>query len=154
MTDSDIQDPNALPRVEQPEAVYRELYNEMRRYRDYESQSSTWYTAILTAILGFLISQRFGRPDDLTIFGAAVAHNCLVKVTLLLGTGALGFISCRLVYYASHRYDEIRKYTEQLEPTWKTFVPPRRGLSPRHILYVTPAVLVLITWVVILWPSA
>jgi hypothetical protein len=144
-----------IPRVEQPEAVYRELYNEMRRYRDYEFQSSTWYTAILTAVLGFLISQRFGRPSDLTIFGAALASNCMVKTALFLGTGALGFISCYLVYYASRRYDVIREYTARLEPVWKasTFDPPPRGLSPRHILFLTPVVLVLITWAVILWPS-
>ena len=144
----------ALPRVEGPDAVYAELYNEMRRYRDYEFQSSTWYTAILIAVLAFLISQRFEKPDDLTIFGAALATNCLLKVALLVGTGALGFISCRLVYYASCRYDHIRRYVDGLEPSWKarTFVPLPRGLSPRQILYATPVILVLITWVVILWP--
>jgi hypothetical protein len=142
------------PRLQEPAAVYAELYNEMRRYRDYEFQSSTWYTAILIAVLAFLVSQRFEKPDDLTIFGAAVATNCLLRVALLVGTGALGFISCRLVYYASCRYDHLRRYTDKLEPTWKsqTFVPLSRGLSPRQILYATPVTLVLITWVVILWP--
>lgn len=144
-----------LPPVEDLGAIYGELYNEMRRYRDYEFQSSTWYTAMLIAVLAFLISQRFDKPNDLTVFGAALATNWLVKLALLTGTGALGFISCRLVYYASCRYDHIRRYTDRLEPTWKTqtFVPLQRGLSPRQILYATPVVLVLISWVVILWPS-
>lgn len=142
------------PKVEGPEPVYAELYNEMRRYRDYEFQSSTWYTAILIAVLAFLISQRFAKPDDLTVFGAALASNWLVKGTLAVGTGTLGFVSCRLVYYAGCRYEHIRQYTNRLEPAWKakTFVPLPRGLSPRHILYATPVALVLITWLVILWP--
>ena len=149
-----MSNPN-IPRIEQPDAVYRELYNEMRRYRDYEFHSSTWYTAILTAVLGFLISQRFGRPNDLTMFGAALASNWIVKIGLVLSTGALGLISCRLVRYASRRYDALRNYADKLEPTWKaeTFRPLKRGLSPRHILYSTPVVLVLITWAVILWPT-
>jgi membrane protein YqaA with SNARE-associated domain len=144
-----------LSRVSNPDTVYREFYNEMRRYRDYEFQSSTWYTAMLIAILGFLISVRFGKPADLTVFGAAVANNCLVKLALILGTGVLGGTSWFLVRYASHRYEELRKYANELEPEWKveTFVITSWRITPRHVLYVTQVMLVLITWFVILIPS-
>jgi len=32
------------------------MYQEMRRYRDYELTVATWYTTILLAVLGFVLS--------------------------------------------------------------------------------------------------
>ena len=140
-----------VPKVEGTNIVYTELYAEMRRYRDYEFRSATWFIAILIAILGFLISARFGRAGDLSVFGNAMVNDCLLKLALIAGTGLLGFTSCYLVWYAGSRYDELRQQADKLEPDWRPRIS-KRVFQPRHILYATPVVVVLITWFVVLLP--
>ena len=60
------------------DVVYAEMYNEMRRFRDYEFTSSMWYTALLLAILGFVVAVRFG--DTARSFANLMDAQCWLKV--------------------------------------------------------------------------
>lgn len=127
------------------EAVYREMYNECRRYRDYEFTSSAWYTALLLAILSALVATRFGGAAPM--LAQRLAESCALKVVIVFGATAIAAVSNFLVWYSSTRYTELRKYiTESLEPEWKTkeFTPREYAVSPRSIYYGTPWVVVVL----------
>lgn len=119
--------------------VYTELYAELRRYRDYEFTSSTWYSALLLAILGFLVASRFG--DTAPRFALLLETSCAAKVLFVAVAALIAGTSTFLVWYSYARYQELRKYTtDNLEPKWKTtdFTPREHPIAPRHFYYATP----------------
>jgi hypothetical protein len=132
-------DPGSVKR----EAVYREMYNEGRRYRDYEFTSSAWYTGFLLAIFGFLVATRFGSAAP--SLARLLAQSCALKLAIVLGAAAIAAISNFLVWYSYSRYEELRTYmTKKLEPAWKEFVPRKHAFVPRYIYYSTPWVVVVL----------
>jgi hypothetical protein len=135
------------------EAVYSELYNEMRRYRDYELSASTWYTAILIALLGFIVSVKYGSSDPVSTF----SHIWYFQVLVLLISTILGVSSFYSIWYANKRYSEIRKIVdEHLEPKWvkEAFKPIllQKRVRPRRFIYIIQILLVVVTWVISFLP--
>ena len=130
-----------------PDIVYQELYQEMRRFRDYELSSSTWYTVILLAILSAIISVKYAGNLYLkdTIFG-----NCTVKVVVLLVIILIGFSSVWSAYYVQRRYHHLRNYTDYLEPEWHNYQPEIIFPAPYHLILLTQVVLILISILMIL----
>jgi hypothetical protein len=131
------------------EAVYGEVYNELRRYRDYEFSSSTWYTALLFAVLGFLIATRFG--DTAPGFAAYLDSSCWLKLGVVAGSALIATVSTFLVRYSYKRYRELRDYANKyLEPPWKRaeFSPRKYRFVPRYIYYATPWLIVALILVV------
>jgi uncharacterized membrane protein len=92
-----------------PEAVYAEMYNEMRRFRDYEFTSSMWYTAILLAIVGFVASTRFANsPED---FAKLSEDHLWLKITIAAVALLIAAASSYLIYYSYSQYDHLRTWT-------------------------------------------
>jgi membrane protein YqaA with SNARE-associated domain len=123
------------------EAVYAEMYNEMRRFRDYEFTSSMWYTSILLALIGFVVSTRFAQPTE----GLAkfIEDNLWMKIIIAAIAVLLGAASTYLIYYTCSRYDHLREWTDDnLEPEWKKYRAKNIPFKPRHIYYITQIVLV------------
>jgi hypothetical protein len=125
------------------EAVYAEVYNEMRRYRDYELNASTWYTVILLGILGIIVSARFGgqvgQPSQLA---SNLQDNLLVQSIVAIIDVIIGGASLYSIRYANLRYHQLRNYaTNNLEPDWhKNAMPNVLGkirYSPLHTIYLT-----------------
>ncbi len=85
------------------DTVFRELYAEMRRYRDLEHRIVTWWTTILLAIMAAFVG--FGRD--------AAPLSSGVKVFGLLFVPALAVVMWRLMKYSNDRYHELRKRTEK-----------------------------------------
>lgn len=136
------------------ETVYSELYNEMRRYRDYELTAATWYTVILVALLGFIISAKYGADDSLAKF----VQICAVQGSTVLISTILGVSSCYSVWYADRRYRAIRKIVdEHLEPKWvqEAFKPilSQKAIRPRCFIYLVQLLLVVATWFAVLVPK-
>lgn len=138
------------------EAVYGEMYNELRRYRDYEFTSSTWYTAILVAILGFLVATRFENTAE--GFSAYFQSSCFLRCAVIFVSAIIAGASTFLVNYSYRRYRELRNYTtNHLEPKWKAeaFKPREYEFVPRHIYYITPwFVFILILLITVIDPPA
>lgn len=124
------------------DTIYQEMYQEMRRYRDYELTSSTWYTAFLIAILGFLAKVVYGNNDFAQL-------RCLLTSTWyfqLFISGAITLLGCASVYsvrYVNLRYKEIKDYvfnepaTRQFfRPDWRTFSPKDRRIKPVCLIYI------------------
>ena len=136
------------------ESVYAEMYSEMRRYRDYEFTSSTWYLAMLLAILGFLLLTRFGERG--TRFGELIASGWSFRIAIMI-TALLVALSCSLLMaYSFKRYKHLREYVDTLEPEWKrrSFTPLKEGLiNPRRIYHVTAWLLVIMIWLITWLPN-
>jgi len=133
------------------DTVYSELYAEMRRFRDYELAVSTWYTAILIAILAALLTAKFGavQSDFSQILGTNFLNRLLIVgfVTLIFSGG------CYSVIYSHQRYNELRKYVDEcLEPEWKKFKPKKRKVTPREFMLLTQALLLIAIDIIVLWP--
>ena len=125
------------------ETVYGEVYNEMRRYRDFEFTSSTWYTALLLAAFGFLIATRYG--ETASRFDLILATSCTLKLLVVLGAAIIAATSNFLVWYSHQRYRELRDWTNNaLEPSWKNITLRQISFTPRHIFYITPWMLTIL----------
>ncbi len=142
---------NALVQEVGREAVYAQIYDEMRRYRDYEFNSSSWYTALLLATIGFLIAVRFGgTAPQLKVL---LVTNGFLKLAVIVSAALIAAASCYLIYFSSRRYQYLREWVDNnLEPDWKkkTFKPDRMLFGPRQIYYLTQWLLVLIITIITL----
>jgi hypothetical protein len=111
-----------------PDIVYQEMYQEMRRYRDYELISSQWYTGFLVVILGALIAGKQFNPIILIS----------IKVISLILT--FGWIFS--VIYVKDRNKELRNWvTKWYEPTWKDFKPEEKDIKPWQLIIVSQSAL-------------
>ena len=131
------------------DTVYSELYTEMRRYRDYELTASTWYIVILLAILGAILTVKFGPVEsDLSNF---FKFNLLIQLTIAGFATLIGVGGCYSVIFASLRYHELRKYVDRnLEPKWKKFKPKERRVGPHYFILLTQALLTIAIDIIIL----
>jgi hypothetical protein len=113
------QDRPALPQLP-VEAVYSQLYEEGRRYREWERQAAVWSTTLLSALIAGLValssrSTPFMLGDGQKVFIAA----------LLAGFAA---ITCLMMWFVAWRYHQIRDLLDEIEPAWK-MVLVRRHLT-------------------------
>ena len=122
------------------DAVYEQLYHEMRRHRDYEMLVSGWYaTLVLGALAGLFAIRPTFQPCLLWLFGILIA---------LAGAGV-----CYLVWYTHDRYESLRKFVdEQIEPSWRPKPPiTQRKFKPHCVLIGINAMLTLAVIVVLAW---
>jgi hypothetical protein len=139
------------------DTVYSEMYTEMRRFRDYELRSSTWYTAILIAILGFIANSKYTAQTTPSGLALLLQGGIVARALVLLVVTALGFASSFSVWYVSRRYHSLRQLVDaQLEPAWdhsnkRAPVLPERRLTPRHMIYMVQGLLVACSYVLVLW---
>jgi hypothetical protein len=148
---------SALERIGKTEAVYHhELYEEMRRFRDYELRAATWYTTILVVIIGFLVRQQIvlGGVELDTAGGAPNLAGAATAVVALSIIAALGFASCLSVWHASQRYHQLRDLTNELEPTWKRDLVTKHikpsSFEPHLMILLVQVVLVIGGWIMVL----
>jgi len=125
-----------------PESVYREMYNEARRHRDHQFTESTWFSALLLGVIGFLITARFGSGNTAQR-GAELISNCLVRWAVMVLCFFIAAVSTYLVWACHQRYDKIRKWLdENLEPDFKraTFKlkPAEQCIRSHWVYYITP----------------
>lgn len=90
------------------ESLYVQLYEEMRRARNYQLQASSWYSAIMVGIDAVVLVTR-QKPDFLSLL-----EKCLmlgVIITLLLSVSYV-------IWFEHVRYVERRRCVLAIEPTW------------------------------------
>ena len=116
-----------------PEIVYQEMYQERRRYRDYELTASTWYTTILTAILGYVFSS---QDNSLLAIG-------LVKTLVSLLVSIIGFAGIFSVEYVHRRDEEVKNYIKENFKLQHLFKPDDFRFKPYNVIEFTLLCLVL-----------
>ena len=148
------------------EIVYQEMYNEMRRARDYEISSSTWYTTLLTIFLALIFTIKFGVTQNTKIIELSASsvkniftetasmlsiNQFILKIGLTLIIIVIGFLSISTVIYAGKRYREMRNWVDKnLEPDWKKFTPHRYLIEP-NLNIVLVQIFVIAISLVIIW---
>ncbi len=126
------------------DTVYSEMYAEMRRFRDYELTAATWYVVILLAILGAILTLKFGSTQS--GLSQLLSTNLPLRLIIAGFATLIGVSGCYSVIYGSSRYHELRKYVDgHLEPEWKKekFKPKRRKIVPLHFVLLVQILLVL-----------
>lgn len=88
--------------------VYTEMHNEMRDFRNNIFTLSTWYTALLIAILAFVISIRFSTVIPQSRLTVLLIHSCCMKMFLAVLTLVIVMSSCYMIYYAYRRYYHLK----------------------------------------------
>ena len=117
--------------------IYQEYYQEMRRYRDYELISSTWYTAILIAITGFVIDVLFGKgfPQIKLLLNS----NLPVQIFTSLATTFIGCASIYSIRWANLRYEELKYFVFTVKKSYiqedYQFTPKPRKMKPVRLIY-------------------
>jgi ATP/ADP translocase len=127
--------------------VYQELYNEMRRFRDYELSISGWYTTIILGITGVIITIKaalYSSGKSETIFDYPLLKISLVAVIIFLVAASV--LSVLYVWYLNK---QLRAFTRAaLEPDWnreprKLFFKPSWLMVATQITLGTMAIIVL-----------
>ncbi len=132
--------------------AYQELYQEMRRYRDYELSVSTWYTAILLAILGAILTVKFGSTQGSNVLlEKSLARFVTIIVVTLIGSSGMWS-----VYFSNRRYRHLRDFMFDkklnLEPAWKKkYEPESIYPKPFHLILLSQLILVITSIVAVLW---
>ncbi len=109
------------------------MYQESRRYRDYELTASTWYTTILTAILGYIFSSQ--NNSLLAIYLVKILVSALVVII-----GSAGIFS---VEYVHRRNEEINNYMKKNFKLKYLFNPNDFRFKPYDVIEFTLLCLVL-----------
>jgi hypothetical protein len=131
------------------EIVYQEMYQEMRRHRDHELTSSTWYNTILLAIIVAVTEFKFGISGVSP--SALLMQNWLFKFGLSFVLGVLAFGNMYSVWYSSKQYHYLRNWVNRnLEPSWKKFDPLEMEFTPYHVIIFTQFSL-FIAAIIIIW---
>lgn len=132
--------------------VYREVYTEMRRFRDYELSIANWYSSFLLAIIGGLIALKSVRAPE----GIAklVANDFWVQLVVGLGVLVLGAVGSWSSRYSSARYAELRiKLSQNLEPEFsKALKPSSLWLRPGSIISSIPLLIACVGLLILLYP--
>jgi hypothetical protein len=148
----------AKPDEVKPDAVYRELYCEMRRFRDYEFRASTWFSAFLAVLLGFVFVNRYEKiappqeSDRSSTLQLALRNDQFVRFGVVGISFVVAATAAFIVKFSSVRYHELRTFTTYLEPQSKrerrlAVIQPR--IKPHHLLYWTPWLMFILICVVL-----
>ena len=137
---------NNKPEEVSSDIAYQELYQEMRRYRDYELSVSNWYTTILLAILGGILTAKYGGNLGLE----KLAREGLFKFVAVFIVLLIGISGMWSVYFSHRRHEHLSDYifdkNLNLEPDWKkNYKPENIWLKPHCLILVTQLVLTLAT---------
>lgn len=131
---------------------YSERYNEMRRFRDYELTISTWFSAILLAILGIIATEKFNHKSPLFV---QLNNNLTTQILIALAVTTIGLCYVYSLCYVAFRYQELRTYmTAFIEPQKQPFQfnPYKTCITPKDAIFVTYVVLIGATNFILLAP--
>jgi hypothetical protein len=126
------------------ETVYRELYEESRRFRDYQFEFAKWYVSVLLAFAGGYLA--------LTTHGF-VPGPC-IRIVLVLVVAAISVGSVVVINHTDFRFQELKTYTNSIQPDFMKFDSRPRDVKPNHIIvFIIFALLILIASLVFLYPA-
>ena len=131
--------------------IYYQLSDVALRHRNYETETARWYTTILVAILGFILSAKSGTPQS--ALGQLLSENFLGQIALSAVVFAITFSSCYAIQFYHRQHSLLEKYIdtllEQEEVNKRKSILNMPKLKPRFLLTGTQIFLALIIIVVI-----
>lgn len=140
--------------------IYQEIYQEMRRLRDFEINASSWYTAILVAMLGFVVTVKYGDGTFDSELKTYLDTSVFVQFLFALVITFLGWSSACSVRYVSMRYHELKNYLFDKRHVdlltalnWAEFRPIERVVEPVNLIYLTHFMILAISNSIIFMPN-
>jgi len=138
--------------------MYQEYMAEMRRFRDYELSSSTWYTAFIMAINGFFINIMYG--NDFYNFKKIIESNTLIQICIATLIILFGFSGVFSVRWAKIRYEKLKNFVfnndvnKKYIPDDYNFTPDSMTkLRPVSFIYIVQIILTILSIVIVSWTS-
>ena len=131
--------------------IYSQLSDAALRHRNYETETARWYTTILIAILGFILSVKFGAPQS----GVAqlLSGNFLGQITFASVVFIIAFSSCYAIQFYHRQHTLLERYVDTLlkqeEVKKRNLILNMPKLKPRFLLMGTQTLLALVTIVLI-----
>ena len=120
--------------------LYRELCNESRRYRDYELNSSKWYSPILLLILGYILKDKMFIENQEHLQSSLTYNNWVILIVLII-TFFIVIASIHGIQYAHGRLKETQNNIKKLAPELGEYNLSPKLLSPRHFIILVQLVL-------------
>ncbi|MDY7080068.1 MAG: hypothetical protein SXV54_24575 [Chloroflexota bacterium] len=132
-------------------SIYSKMSDAAMRHRNYETETAKWYTTILVAMLGFILSSKFGTPDS------GVAHllskNLPTQVTFTVVVFSIALLSCYSIQFYHLQHTRLERYIDTLlepgEAKRRTDILKMPKLKPRLLMMGTQILLALVTAVLI-----
>ncbi len=136
-------------RISKP-VLYRELCNESRRYRDYELNSSKWYSPMLLAILGYILKDKMFVSNQLHL-QCSLTYNFWFTVIILSITFLIVVASVHGVIFAHGRLKETQNKIKELAPELNEYNLSPKVISTRHFIISIPIILGVVIFFVMLF---
>ena len=134
------------------DTAYIELYNEMRRLRDYQLASSRWYSTILLAISGALLAIKTPFRGSTSTGVMQLMDKIEFQLVIAFVIFVIGASGLFVTYYTHRAYKDLRKWTsENLEPEIKQEINVSRigYLQPHHAMYATQSCITVLGLVIV-----
>ncbi|MBA4375799.1 MAG: hypothetical protein C0401_06465 [Anaerolinea sp.] len=131
---------------------YHEMYEEMRRHRDHELIASNWYTIILLAIIGGVITLKTSEGGLHFLHHLNCIEIFLLKKFLIFMAITIVTSGIFMVIYSHSQYRKLRDWVdENLEPENEKHKFPKTTcpINPHHMIIFTFVVLLLLACVII-----
>jgi hypothetical protein len=133
------------------DSVYSRMSEVALRHRNYETETARWYTPILVAILGFILSSKFGEGGS----GAMrlLSGSLPAQVGFAAIVCSIAFLSCYSIQFYHLQHTRVEKYIdsllepEEVQKRMEIMKMPR--LKPRFLLMGTQILLAGVTVAVI-----
>jgi hypothetical protein len=116
------------------DAVYAQLYNETRRFRDYQLAFAKWSVSLILAFAGGYLA--------LTTHG--FTPGIYTRLLLVCAVLSLSVGSVLVILHTNSRFDEIRRYVNSIQPGFMHFKPAHKRVKPHHVMIALLAVLSLV----------
>ncbi len=141
--------------------VYSELYNEMRRYRDYELTSSAWYTIYELAILGFITSNNYANiSGNIQIVVLKYKIGVIIHILVLIVSTYIFIAACHALWFTKNNYTPMRQFVKDKFDNNKGAIEgdilqeliqvmPNRKIVPLHFLYGVHVLLLFAIYLII-----
>ena len=134
------------------DSIYSEMSGAALRHRNYETETARWYTTILVAILGFVLTAKFGEPQS----GVAelLSGSVLVQIAFSAIVVSIAVSSCYSIQYYHRQHMLLERYVDTLlepeEIDRRVRILKMPKLKPRFLLMWVQMLLALIIVVLIL----
>jgi len=134
------------------DAIYSQMSNVAMRHRNYEKESATWYTAILSVMMGFILSSKFGASgsDIAQLLSESIYLQMVLAVVIL----AMALSSSYSTWFFHIQHTCFDKYVDSLlepeEAEKKTvYLKAIPKLKPTRLIIVVQILIALGTIVLI-----
>ena len=129
------------------DSIYSKMSDVAMRHRNYETETARWYTTVLVAMLGFVLSSKFETPES----GIAkpLSRNLPGQAALAVVVLSIALLSCYSIQFYHLQHTRVEEYIDTLleskEVKKRTDILKMPKLKPRFLMMGTQILLAFMT---------